>query len=66
MKTLIVQSASKQELKMMAAIAKKMGLKTKFLNKSEIEDIALAQAMDKNRTNEYVNTDTFLQKLKSQ
>jgi hypothetical protein len=66
MKTLIVQSASKQELKMMAALAKNMGLKTKILNQSEMEAIALAQAMDKNRTNEYVNTDTFLQKLKSQ
>jgi hypothetical protein len=66
MKTLLVQSASKQDLKMMVAIAKNMGLKTKILNQSEMEAIALAQAMDKNRTNEYVNTDTFLQKLKSQ
>jgi hypothetical protein len=66
MKTLLVQSASKQDLKMMVAIAKNMGLKTKILNQSEMEAIALAQAMDKNRTNEYVNTETFLQKLKSQ
>ena len=49
---------------MFAELAKKIGLKTVFLNNEYIEDIALANAMKTGRTGEYINTKAYLAKLK--
>ncbi len=51
-------------MKMIAALAQKIGLHTKFITDSALEDIALANAMKKGRTGEFVNTDAYLKKLK--
>ncbi len=64
METLLLQSNSKKDMQMFATLAKKIGLKTKLLNNEHIEDIALATAMKKGRTGEYINTTTYLTKLK--
>ena len=64
METLLLQSNSKKDMKMIAALAQKIGLHTKFITDSALEDIALANAMKKGRTGEFVNTDAYLKKLK--
>ena len=64
METLLLQSKSKKDMAMFAELAKKIGLKTVFLNNEYIEDIALANAMKTGRTGEYINTKAYLAKLK--
>ena len=64
METLLLQSNSKKDIKIFVDLAKKVGLKTKFLTNENLEDIGLANAMKKGRTGEYINTDTYLKKLK--
>ena len=64
METLLLQSKSKKDMAMFAELAKKVGLKTVFLDNAYIEDIALANAMKTGRTGEYINTKTYLAKLK--
>lgn len=64
METLILQSKSKKDIKILADLAKKIGLKPKFLTNEHIEDIGLANVMKKGRTGRYVDTKTYLKKLK--
>jgi hypothetical protein len=65
METLLLQSESKKDIKMLAELAKKIGLKTYSVSKEDMEDMGLAKAMKKGRTGEYVNTNTYLKKLKT-
>ena len=64
METLLLQSESKKDLKMFADLAKKAGLKVALISNEDMEDIALANAMKKGRTGEYVDTKSYLNKLK--
>lgn len=64
METLLLQSPNKKDIKILAELAKKIGLSTKILNHDGLEDIALANAMKKTRTGKYVNTNNYLKKLK--
>ena len=48
---------------MFAELAKKVGLKTYFVSKEDMEDIGMAKAMKKGRTGEYVNTKNYLKTL---
>lgn len=65
METLLLQSKSKKDMKMLAEPAKKIGLSAHYVSKEDMEDIGLAKAMRKGRTGEYINTETFLKKLKA-
>jgi len=47
METLLLQSYSKEEIKLLATLANKMGLKAKVIKNDFFEDIALADAMQK-------------------
>ena len=60
---LLLKGGSKEDLKMLAALAEKIGLKSKFLSEEDIEDIGLARAMQKGRTKTYIDTTAFLKKL---
>lgn len=64
METLLLQSESKKDMKMLADLAKKIGLKTVSLKNADLEDFALANAMQKGRTGEYINTENYLKKLR--
>ncbi len=66
METLLLQSHNKKDIKILADLAKKIGLSAKFISDEALEDIALATAMKQGRTGEYVNTDAFLKKLRSE
>lgn len=63
METLLVQGSTKAEIKIFETLAKRMGLKAKFITTEAMEDIALANAMESGRTGTYVDTNEFLKKL---
>ena len=65
METLLLQSNSKEEIKLLASLANKMGLKAKVIKNDFLEDIALANAMQKEKTGEYIDTESYLKKLKT-
>ena len=65
MEGLLLQGESKKDLKMLNELARKIGLKTRAINNDEMEDLGLIAAMKKGRTGIYVNTDSYLKKLKS-
>ena len=64
METLLVQGNSKADIKIFENLAKRLGLKSKFIDLEAIEDIALANAMETGRTGQYVDTNDFLTNLK--
>jgi hypothetical protein len=66
MESLLLQGKSKKEIEIVAKLAQMIGLKIRHLSKQELEDIGLANAMKKGRTGEYVNTETYLKKLRGQ
>ena len=65
MENILLQGNSKEEIKLITALAKKMGMKAKVIKNDFMEDIALANAMQKGRTSEYVDTTEYLNKLKA-
>lgn len=64
METVVLKSESKENLKLLTDLARKIGIKVKFLTKEEAEDIGLLSAILTGRTGEYVDTDVFIESLK--
>jgi len=64
MHTALIKSNSKSDMKLLLDLAKKIGLRVKILNQSEIEDIGFGIANKKGRTNEYVEVEDYLKKLR--
>lgn len=64
METLILSGENKSEMKLIAGLARKLGLKTRKLNLTEIEDIGLLRAIQTAETGEYIDTDQFVASLK--
>ncbi len=64
METVMLQGNSKTELKLLTDLAKKIGIKVKYLSEEEKEDLGLLQAVKEGRTGKYADTDSYLQKLK--
>ncbi len=65
METVVLQSNSKADLKLLTNLAKKIGITVEYLTDEEKEDFGLLNAIKKGRTGEFVNTDNFLKKLKN-
>ena len=63
MQTVVIQSNSKADFKMITDIAKKFGAKIKILKDEDKDDLGLLKAMMEGRTGKYVNTEAFLKKL---
>jgi hypothetical protein len=64
METLILSGDNKSEMKLIAGLARKLGVKTRKLKPAEIEDIALLRAMQTAETGEYADTDKFVDSLR--
>jgi len=64
MQTVILNSNSAEDLKLLTQIAKKMGIKVKFLTEDEKEEFGLLRAIKKGRTGKYIDTDNFIKKLR--
>jgi len=64
MQTLILNGESAGDIKLIAELARKMGLKAKILTDSEKEDIAMLQAIKKGRTRQYVDKEKLIESLR--
>ena len=64
MQTVIINSESKSDIKLLTDLAKKIGVNTKVLSATDIEEIGLSYAIKEGRTNEYVNTEKYVGKLR--
>ena len=67
METLLIQGQSKEDMKLFTALAIKMGMKTTVIEEDEDieEDIALGHAINEGLKGDYVDTNAFLEKLRS-
>ncbi len=63
MKTAILKSTSENDMRLLAAVARKMGVKFKMLSIEEAEDIGLYNAM-KQSAGKNIDVDQYLKKLK--
>ncbi len=63
METVILTSNSRQDINLILKLAKKLGINSKKLSKDDIEDTGLSLAINKGKTGEYVDTDSFLNEL---
>lgn len=64
MQTLVLNGDSASDIKLIAEIAKKMGLKAKILSEEEKEDIGMLNAIKKGRTKKYIDSESFISKLR--
>ena len=63
METIVLHSNSKENLRLIADLASKIGIKVKYLTDEEKEDIGMVNAIKKGRTNEFVDTEDYLERL---
>jgi len=61
---LTLSSDSAVNIKLIAEIAKKMGIKTRILTDEEKEDIGMLNAINEGKTGQYVNNEDFISMLK--
>lgn len=64
MKTVILNSESNTDLRLLMALAKKIGVKSRILSESQIEEMGLVNSIKSGRTNTFVDTSTFFQRLR--
>ena len=63
MNTAIIKSESDKDLKLLLKLAKKLNIKGKLLSKEEEEELGLIKAINSGRTNEYLDIESFLNKI---
>ena len=63
METIVLNSNSKENLRLIADLARKIGVSVKYLTDEEKEDMGMVNAIKKGRTGEFVNTEDYLQKI---
>ena len=64
MQTVVLHGKSKADMKLLADLAKKIGVKVTYLTEADKEDIGMLNAINTGRTGEHVSTDNFLKNLK--
>lgn len=64
METLVLKSETKSELKIIADLAKKLGIKARYLTEEEKEDIGMVNAIKQGDVGRYVDRDEFIKKLR--
>ena len=64
MQTVLLHGKSKADIKLLADLAKKIGVKVTYLTEVEKEDISMLNAINTGRTGEHIPTDNFLKNLK--
>jgi hypothetical protein len=63
METIVLYSNSKENLRLIADLASKIGISVKYLTDEEKEDIGMVNAIKKGRTGEFVDTEDYLERL---
>ncbi len=64
METVVLTGNSKNDLKLLTDLAKKIGITVKYLTEEEKEDISMINAIKKGKTDEFVDTENFIKKLR--
>lgn len=64
METVVLHSKSKEDIKLLTDLAKKIGVRVEYLNQEEAEDLGMLKAINEGRTGEFVDTDSFLKQLR--
>jgi len=64
MEALLLNSESKSDMKLLLELAKKIGVKARVITESELEDIGLMNAIRQGRTEEFIDNQSFLKKLR--
>ena len=64
METVLLKSKSKGDMKLLIELAKKIGVATKILTPSEMEELGLINAMKQGRTEQYIDNKKYLKKLR--
>ena len=65
MKALVVQARDKSEMKLVADVLKKMGIKSSEMDAEDLEDFLLGEAMKKADRTKKVSRDTIMKNLTS-
>lgn len=65
MATAILKTKSKNDLKLLLDLARKIGISVHKLSDEEAEDLGLVNAIKKGRTREKIDTKRFLHKLRN-
>ena len=65
MQTVVLTGSSKSTMALLIEMAQKLGVKSRTLSASEIEDLGLLEAIQTGETGEYVDVDKYLSKLRS-
>lgn len=63
MESVVLHSNSKENLKLITNLAKKIGVTVKYLTEEEKEDMGLVNAIKKGQTVKFINTDSYIEKL---
>jgi len=63
MKSVILRSKSKSDLKLITELARKIGVKVDYIE-DETEDKVMIDAIETGRTGKYIDTDVFLKQLR--
>ena len=63
METVVLHSNSKENMKLISDLARKIGVTVKYLTDEDKEEIGMVNAIKKGRTGEFVDTEDFLEKL---
>lgn len=65
MQVAILNSNFEADLRLLTDLAEKIGVKVKYLNEEEQEDLALINAINIGISNEFVDTDEFLKSFRN-
>ena len=61
----ILHTDSNTDLSLILQLARKLGISARKLSKDEIEDFGLSIAITEGKTGEYVDSETYLKKLRN-
>lgn len=65
MNAIVLKTSSKENLDLLIALAKKLGVEVSVLNDTATEDLALGIAIKEGKTGETIDTEQFLNELRS-
>jgi hypothetical protein len=64
MQTIILNSDSKSNLKLLVSLAKKLGINVKVLSEEEQEDLAFFELIENSKTGDFVSEESIFKQLK--
>lgn len=65
MEMILLNSESKKDIDLILKIAEKMGIHSKKMNAKEKEDYLLGLAIEKGKTNQFIDTNSFVKKIRN-